>query len=275
MSAPAVGGDRPTLRIRGTEYPVLLPTLRDPRLHLASIIITLQVLGQVAFDFQLSIAQILISLGSRRDPRGRDRLQEPPRADVARERTPDGERRRVRPPRSRHGARRLVEHEGVVDLRRHVRGRTAVEVPDPRSRTARLQPVELRPRALLPAPRRRARGSARAVVGAVVARARRRARADRRRRLPHPPAAPPRRDRGRLLARVRGGHRRARRERSHDDGRLACGADRGRGVLVAPRHLARDPRLPLLHDHRPEDDSRERGYGDAPTRSASGFSRPC
>ncbi len=62
MSAPAVGGDTPTLRIRGTEYPVLLPTLRDPRLHLASIIITLQVLGQVAFDFQLSIAQILISL---------------------------------------------------------------------------------------------------------------------------------------------------------------------------------------------------------------------
>ncbi|HEX4747537.1 MAG TPA: FG-GAP-like repeat-containing protein [Gaiellaceae bacterium] len=62
MSAPAVGGDRPTLRIRGTDYPVLLPTLRDPRLHLAAIIVTLQVLGQVAFDFQLSIAQILISL---------------------------------------------------------------------------------------------------------------------------------------------------------------------------------------------------------------------
>jgi hypothetical protein len=62
MSAPAVGGDRPTLRIGSTEYPVLLPTLRDPRLHLAAIIVTLQVLGQVAFDFQLSIAQILISL---------------------------------------------------------------------------------------------------------------------------------------------------------------------------------------------------------------------
>ena len=38
------------------------PTLRDPRLHLAAIIVTLQVLGQVAFDFQLSIAQILVSL---------------------------------------------------------------------------------------------------------------------------------------------------------------------------------------------------------------------
>ncbi len=63
MSAPAaVGVDRPTLRIRGTAYPVLLPSIRDPRLHLASIIITLQVLGQVAFDFRLSIAQILVSL---------------------------------------------------------------------------------------------------------------------------------------------------------------------------------------------------------------------
>src|SRR5262245_41991382 len=63
MSAPAaVGADRPTLRIRGTAYPVLLPSIRDRRLHLASIIITLQVLGQVAFDFRLSIAQILVSL---------------------------------------------------------------------------------------------------------------------------------------------------------------------------------------------------------------------
>jgi len=63
MSAPAVVRvDRPTLRIRGTPYPVLLPTLRDPRLHLAVVIVSLQVLGQVAFDFQLSIAQILVSL---------------------------------------------------------------------------------------------------------------------------------------------------------------------------------------------------------------------
>ncbi len=63
MSAPAaVGVDRPTVRIRGTAYPVLLPTLRDPRLHLAGVIISLQVLGQVAFDFNLSIAQILVAV---------------------------------------------------------------------------------------------------------------------------------------------------------------------------------------------------------------------
>jgi Na+-transporting NADH:ubiquinone oxidoreductase subunit NqrB len=50
------------VRIRGTAYPVLLPTWRDPRLHLAGVIVTLQVLGQTAFDFRLSIAQILVSL---------------------------------------------------------------------------------------------------------------------------------------------------------------------------------------------------------------------
>ena len=65
MSAPAVVGvDRPTVRIGGTAYPVLLPRLRDPRLHLAGVIVSLQVLGQVAFDFQLSIAQILVSLAT-------------------------------------------------------------------------------------------------------------------------------------------------------------------------------------------------------------------
>src|SRR5829696_4919642 len=63
MSAPAtIGAGKPTLRIRGTSYPVLLPTWRDPRLHLAAVIISLQVLGQVAFEFRLSIAQILVSL---------------------------------------------------------------------------------------------------------------------------------------------------------------------------------------------------------------------
>ncbi len=60
MSAP--GSGKPTLRIRGTTYPVLLPSIRDPRLHLAAVIVSLQILGQVAFEFRLSIAQILVSL---------------------------------------------------------------------------------------------------------------------------------------------------------------------------------------------------------------------
>jgi Na+-translocating ferredoxin:NAD+ oxidoreductase RnfD subunit len=52
------------LVIRGRTYPVLLPKLSDPRLHLAAVIVSLQVLGQVAFGFDLSIAQILLSLGT-------------------------------------------------------------------------------------------------------------------------------------------------------------------------------------------------------------------
>ena len=50
------------LVIRGRPYPILLPKLRDPRLHLAAVIVSLQILGQVAFDFKLSIAQILVAL---------------------------------------------------------------------------------------------------------------------------------------------------------------------------------------------------------------------
>jgi Na+-translocating ferredoxin:NAD+ oxidoreductase RnfD subunit len=54
----------PAVVIRGTAYPVLLPRLSDPRLHLAAVITSLQVLGQVAFSFRLSIAQILLSLAT-------------------------------------------------------------------------------------------------------------------------------------------------------------------------------------------------------------------
>ena len=63
MSAPAIAGG-PVLTIGETRYPILLPKLGDPRLHLAAVIITLQVLGQTAFDFSLSIAQILVALGT-------------------------------------------------------------------------------------------------------------------------------------------------------------------------------------------------------------------
>jgi hypothetical protein len=59
-AAPAPGGR--SLSIGGRSYPVLLPKLSDPRLHLAATITSLQVIGQIGFHFQLSIAQILVSL---------------------------------------------------------------------------------------------------------------------------------------------------------------------------------------------------------------------
>jgi len=51
-----------SLTIRGRAYPVYLPSLRDPRLHVAAVLLTLQVLGQTVLNFRLSISQILISL---------------------------------------------------------------------------------------------------------------------------------------------------------------------------------------------------------------------
>jgi hypothetical protein len=64
MTVPATMPSSRGIAIRGMHYPVVLPSVRDPRLHLAAVIISLQVLGQVAFDFGLSIAQILISVAT-------------------------------------------------------------------------------------------------------------------------------------------------------------------------------------------------------------------
>ena len=58
--------DAPTggrmLRIGGNTYPVLLPKLRDPRLHVAAVVVTLHVLGQVGLHFQVSVPQILTAI---------------------------------------------------------------------------------------------------------------------------------------------------------------------------------------------------------------------
>jgi hypothetical protein len=56
------GARRRTVRIRGRDYPVVLPSVRDPRLHVAAVLLTLQVLGQTVLGFRLSVAQILVCL---------------------------------------------------------------------------------------------------------------------------------------------------------------------------------------------------------------------
>src|SRR3989454_10124495 len=56
--------NRRTVNIRGREYPVVLPSLRDPRLHVAAVLLTLQALGQTVLGFRLSIAQILVCLAT-------------------------------------------------------------------------------------------------------------------------------------------------------------------------------------------------------------------
>jgi len=51
-----------TLRLGGKRYPLVLPRLGDPRLHLASVIISIHVLGQVALGFRVSVPQILSAI---------------------------------------------------------------------------------------------------------------------------------------------------------------------------------------------------------------------
>jgi Na+-translocating ferredoxin:NAD+ oxidoreductase RnfD subunit len=57
---PSVTGRSITLG--GTSYPVFLPSIRDPRLHVASVIITIHVLGQVGLHFLVSVPQILAAI---------------------------------------------------------------------------------------------------------------------------------------------------------------------------------------------------------------------
>ncbi len=51
-----------TLTLRQRSYPVVLPNVRDPRLHVASVIMTIHVLGQLGLQFQVSIPQILAAI---------------------------------------------------------------------------------------------------------------------------------------------------------------------------------------------------------------------
>jgi Na+-translocating ferredoxin:NAD+ oxidoreductase RnfD subunit len=51
-----------TLTIRGEPYPLVLPNIRDPRLHVAAVIITIHVLGQVGLGFRVSVPQILAAI---------------------------------------------------------------------------------------------------------------------------------------------------------------------------------------------------------------------
>lgn len=51
-----------TLRVGKRHYPVVLPSLGDPRLHLAAVIISIHVLGQTALGFRVSVPQILAAI---------------------------------------------------------------------------------------------------------------------------------------------------------------------------------------------------------------------
>ncbi len=51
-----------SLRIAGRSYPVILPSRKDPRLHVSATFLVLYVLGMTQFHFRLSFPQIIISI---------------------------------------------------------------------------------------------------------------------------------------------------------------------------------------------------------------------
>jgi len=51
-----------TVRVFGRTYPFVAPNIRDPRLHLAAVIISIHVLGQIGLGFRVSVPQILVAI---------------------------------------------------------------------------------------------------------------------------------------------------------------------------------------------------------------------
>jgi Na+-translocating ferredoxin:NAD+ oxidoreductase RnfD subunit len=51
-----------TLTFGARAYPLVLPNIRDPRLHVAAVIITVHVLGQLGLAFAVSVPQILAAI---------------------------------------------------------------------------------------------------------------------------------------------------------------------------------------------------------------------
>ena len=62
--APVVPDEGRRLRIGGRSYPVVGPSVRDPRVALAVVILALQILGQTVLGFNVSIIQIILAIGT-------------------------------------------------------------------------------------------------------------------------------------------------------------------------------------------------------------------
>ena len=111
------------------------------------MITSLQVLGQVAFHFRLSIAQILLSLGTCAVLEIAITSREAARDHVAGERAADRQRRRVRPARARARSTATGGACAAGGSSSATRGGVAaLEVRDQVARRAHLQPVEHRAR---------------------------------------------------------------------------------------------------------------------------------
>ena len=51
-----------TISLGGKQYPVILPSIRDPRLGIAAVVLSVHALGQLGLHFWVSVPQILVSI---------------------------------------------------------------------------------------------------------------------------------------------------------------------------------------------------------------------
>ncbi len=61
-TAPRAAAPGRSLSLLGRQVPVFLPSIRDPRLHVASVIISVHVLGQIGLGFHVTVPQILAAI---------------------------------------------------------------------------------------------------------------------------------------------------------------------------------------------------------------------
>ena len=98
-----------TLTLGRRAYPVTLPNIRDPRLQVAAVIVTIHVLGQVALGFHVSVPQILAAILTCAVIEVVLTFRRHRVARVAGQRDADRERRGADPPRSQHAAGRSLD----------------------------------------------------------------------------------------------------------------------------------------------------------------------
>ena len=62
LDATAMHAAGRSIRVGANSYPVVLPKMRDSRLHVAAVVITIHTLGQVGLHFRVSVPQILAAI---------------------------------------------------------------------------------------------------------------------------------------------------------------------------------------------------------------------
>ena len=242
-----------TLRLGKKRYPVVLPTIRDPRLHLAAVIVSIHVLGQTALGFQVSVAQILVAIVTCAvievawTLNRTGTLVWPASAML----TGSGVALIFRVIGTQQ--RGLLELARVVPVRLGGRAFPAHQVRDPIPGLARVQSVERGPRRGLPGPGQHPGGAARLLVGPVR-------RLDGGRLSDHPGGRIADHRSPALACHVTGvlghpgrRHRHLGRLRTLHDCALGVRAGLWIPLLVGDRCVTGGLDLPVLHDHRPED----------------------